>query len=360
MKRKCSGMMLALIGVLAMTLFSCDGLRFNNEEMMEISLSFSGAETLATKGESIKELPDTNDFILDIRSDDGEVIYKGLYGEKPEKIEVSKGDYLIKVISSELSMPRFSLPLYGDSKEVTVDKSDIGVKLLCKQVNSGIKVNFSENYSERYKKGRSFLSSEEGELEYSLEEDRIAFFYPGIISLIYEEESEETTLLRRTLNAGEILTLNVDCLPGESAEGAVTITIDSTRVWLSEDLVLGLDRDGSSVERAFKVSDVGDNIDLTEVWICGYVVGGDLSQKDVVTNPPFTSKSNLAIADHSTEKDRANMVSVELSATKIKEALNLVDNEDLFGCKIWVKGNIVDSYFGLNGVKSVKEYHIEE
>lgn len=361
-RKKITGVMLAFVGVFALTVFSCDGFSFKNDEKMVIRLSFFQNEvSLMTKGESLKELPDTNDFILDIRSGDGEVIYKGLYGERPEKIEVTKGDYIVKVLSSELSMPRFSLPVYGDNKEVIVDKDDISIKLVCKQVNAGIKINFSDNYKNRYSKGKSILRSDEGELEYGLQEDRIAFFSPGEVSLLYAESSNETSLLRRTISSGEMMTFNIDCSKeGSNGADGVSITIDSTRIWLNEDIFLGRDRDGSTQERAFKVGDVKDNIDLAEVWICGYVVGGDLSQKEVNTEPPFTSKSNLAIADHSNETERENMVSVELSATKIKEALNLVDNEDLFGQKIYIKGNIVESYFGLNGVKAVKEYHIEE
>ena len=360
MKKMFSGAIFAFVGVSVLfSIFSCDGFRFTDKEKVSIRLSFYQNDNILTKGE-LSELPDTNSFILDIRSEEGEVVYSGLYGNKPQELEVVAGIYTIKVSSSTVAMPKFSLPVYGDSQTIKVDKDDISVRLICKQTNAGIKINFSENYAAMYRHGRNILRSGQEELEYGLDEDRIAFFSAGDISLIYAKEPDEVTLLKRNVASGEILTLSIDCLYEEDGPtGGVSIKIDSTRVWRYEDLFLGRDRNGSSVERAFSVGDIKEKIGMEEVWICGYIVGGDLSQKDVKTIPPFESKTNLAIADYRAETSRENMISVELSLTKVKAALNLVDNADLFRTKIYVKGNIVESYFGLNGVKSVREYHIE-
>jgi hypothetical protein len=43
---------------------------------------------------------------------------------------------------------------------------------------------------------------------------------------------------------------------------------------------------------------------------------------------------------------------VQLPAGEVREALNLVDNPELLGRKIVVRGDIVDSYYGLTGLKN--------
>ena len=51
-------------------------------------------------------------------------------------------------------------------------------------------------------------------------------------------------------------------------------------------------------------------------------------------------------------------MSVSLPVGEIRDALNLVDNPDIHGKRVFLKGNIVSSYFGLVGIKDVTEYEI--
>jgi hypothetical protein len=51
-------------------------------------------------------------------------------------------------------------------------------------------------------------------------------------------------------------------------------------------------------------------------------------------------------------------MSVQLPAGKVREALNLVDNPGLLGCKVTVRGDIVQSYYGLVGLKNITDYNL--
>ena len=47
---------------------------------------------------------------------------------------------------------------------------------------------------------------------------------------------------------------------------------------------------------------------------------------------------------------------MELKNKKIREALYLQDNPELDGSFIYIKGDLVSSYYGLPGLKNVSEY----
>ncbi len=65
------------------------GLRLSfKEDMYKVSISIDDIE-----------LPDTNDFILDIRNSGGKSIYSGYYGDSPETLSVPAGNYTVSVKS---------------------------------------------------------------------------------------------------------------------------------------------------------------------------------------------------------------------------------------------------------------------
>ena len=49
---------------------------------------------------------------------------------------------------------------------------------------------------------------------------------------------------------------------------------------------------------------------------------------------------------------------MSLPVGDVRDGLNLVDNPGLLGKRVFLKGNIVASYFGLVGIKDVTEYEI--
>ena len=69
------------------------------------------------------ELPDTNDFILDIRNSAGKSVYSGYYGDSPEAISVPAGSYTVKVKASD--GVRESAEIESAAVIITVDGSAI-------------------------------------------------------------------------------------------------------------------------------------------------------------------------------------------------------------------------------------------
>jgi hypothetical protein len=47
---------------------------------------------------------------------------------------------------------------------------------------------------------------------------------------------------------------------------------------------------------------------------------------------------------------------VELKKGAARDALNLVDNPQVLGHTVWLKGDLVESYYGIPGLKNVTEF----
>ncbi|MBO7396529.1 MAG: hypothetical protein J6T89_00540, partial [Bacteroidales bacterium] len=87
------------------------------------------------------------------------------------------------------------------------------------------------------------------------------------------------------------------------------------------------------------------------------VVGGDLSAAGAtVKTSGITKATHLALASRASVTAKASCVAVELPSGKVREALNLVDHPELIGRKIYVKGNVVESYFSTVGLKGCSEW----
>lgn len=339
------------------TAVSCTGT--SGADQQEGCMRISFPEDMYKAALQHVELPDTNDFILDIRSSSGETIYSGFYGDSPESLPVPSGSYTVSVKSSDFSRPQFSRPLFGDEQCVVVPSgSVINVRLECRQVNSGIRLRISPDFLEAFPDGVLFVSSDDGRLMYGYNEDRIAYFNPGPVSVVLDDGKGEKTLLTRSLESQEILTIGIqvsdDMLQGEDG---ISISIDTTRIWTDEDYVIGKDESdkGGNVDDAMSVNQARDNIGAEDVWVCGYIVGGDLSRTSVSFTPPFSSDSNLAIAGRSSVSSRESCIAVSVPAGDIRDRLGLVEHPENVGRRVCVRGDIVGQYFGLVGIKNVTD-----
>jgi len=345
-----------LMGVLfSIILASCNMGAF---EERQASLSFSFAVPLKTTVTKAVSLPDTNSFILLVKSNTGETLYNGLYGSRPAEIKVPAGTYEVSVRSIEFEKPAFETPQYGDSKVIVVSNGEkVSVAFLCKQLNSGMRFSFSENFLKKYNSGYLLLEQEAGNLEYLFTEQRTAYLKAGNVSICYKSNTGSMPLFSRTLGAGEIHNIALDASAAESTS-EFTIKVDTTVVYINEKVVIGEEfsgADGSSAQKAVSVSQAKNRIGDT-LWVWGYIVGGDMSSSSVTFVGPFTKDSHIAIAENASEKSRDACFSVELSKTAVKSALNLVSNPSNLGRKVFLKGVVVESYFGLNGLKKVSEY----
>lgn len=322
-----------------------------------LTMSFGTAFEPVTRAQTLV-LPDTNDFILTLSASDGEVIYSGLYGDRPEKFKLTPGSYVAKAVSREFNVPAFDSPQFGDEVCVTLKEGDVfGVSFCCRQLNSGIRLALSSDFISDYDGGVLFLGSTRGRLMYAYAEKRYAYFHPGAVSLKMDFNGEEKVLFTKMLDAGEMLKVNLG--RGDDEGGTVrpgmSIEIDTSRVWSEYDYIYG-GNGGGDIDTALSVDEARGRVGETDLWVYGYVVGGDLTSTGISFLPPFHTYTNIAIASSSKVRDREDCLSVSLPSGEIRDALNLVDNPDMLGKRIFVKGSIVGSYFGLTGIKDVSEY----
>ncbi|MBQ5453689.1 MAG: choice-of-anchor J domain-containing protein, partial [Bacteroidales bacterium] len=88
-------------------------------------------------------------------------------------------------------------------------------------------------------------------------------------------------------------------------------------------------------------------------YIVGFVDGQKLAEGAVFSAENCKVESNILIAASATEKDVKNCLPVQLPAnTKHRTALNLSSNKDVLGKQV-VLGGYIQSYFGVNGLKSL-------
>jgi len=313
---------------------------------------------LPTKAQAA--IPDTNDFILKVTNSSGTSIYNGKYGAAPQTIIAEPGTYTIDIMSAEFSEPLFDTPQYGDTRTAKiVAGQNTTVNLECSQLNAGVKLNIDSDFLTSYPSGVLYLKGTGGKLMYSYTEKRIAYFQPGSVSLQLVQDSQTQTLLTRQLSAKQILQINISIGQSSStAKSGINVSLDTCRVWTLENYVLGGDNDdtGDDTSTALSVSQARTCGRKTDVWVYGYIVGGDLSSSQCSFSAPFSSRTNLVLAGKSTCKDKEQCLSIQLSKGEIRDQINLVDNPDFLGRQIYLKGDIVDAYYGIPGLQSITEY----
>lgn len=330
----------------------------------ELRVAFD--ELLPEDTRAAMEIPDTNDFLLYVSDSKGDVIYEGTYGMAPESMLVKSGSYNVKAVSCEFTRPTFSKPQFGDEQCVVVDAgSAAAVKLICSQINSGIRLKTSSAFLTAYPGASLVLKSQEGTLMYGYSEKRIAYFLPGSISLVMSQDGKDNTLMTRWLEPGEILTLSVGVSassnPSDVTGGKeISVSLDTSRVWIDDQFVIGQGgQGGGNSSDAMGISQAMSSVGENGVWVRGYIVGGDLTSSSGSFEEPFKSRTNLILGPKVSTVNRSSCLAVQLPNGDVRDNLNLVDNPGMRGRRICLKGDIVASYYGLVGIKNVTDYVLE-
>lgn len=351
------------IAMLAMPLSSCNMLPEEDDGEGKIVLSLRPAESLTRSGspqewtdvrvDNTLYALDTNSFLLSIHDSEGQKIYSGKYSERPEEIIVSPGSYDVKLHSMEFVKPRFNAPLFGDEQTVIVEKNKtVNVTLLCRQLNAGLCLEFSESFNKRYIYAVR-LKDGYGEVPYPKTTKDYCFFLPGEVKMIYKENNTDTVLMTRTLVAGEMLRLTLTYSENSMYNVSnLNIDIDTARVWKNEIYNTAL----KIPEGVLSIEEARQRVGEKDLSIFGFVIGGDATEKTMRIAPPFTSATHFVIAPSTSERNRNNCFVVELPSGKIRDALNLVVHRDLLGAPIVIVGDVVDSYYGYIGVKKTQDY----
>ena len=313
------------------------------------------------------DVPDTDSFILTVANSAGEILYKGPYGDSPEKMLVNPGNYTVRAVSREFDEPGFDCPQFGDEQAVVVIAgSGTVVRLECSQLNCGLRLRTSPDFSEVYPGATLSVSSQEGALDYGCSPDRTGFFKPGLLSVILNEGDKSSVLLVRNLEAKEMLTLGIACpatsVSPEGQTSGMSIQVDTIRTWNEEEYTIGSQAgdSGTSRENAYSVSQAKMHPGEKAVWVCGYIVGGDLSssKNGIKFEPPFDSMTCIAIAARSSVSEKSSCMSVQLTKGTFRDILNLVEHPELIGHKVYLKGDIEASYYGIPGLKNISDCEI--
>ena len=194
---------------------------------------------------------------------------------------------------------------------------------------------------------------------YSYSEKRIAYFLPGNISLILSQNGKDEVLMSKTLLAQEILSLGVSvAASGSSSKGShISVAVDTSRNWISDSYVIGGKNDGGgNASDAMTVLQAQSSAGSKDVWVCGYIVGGDLTSASASFDEPFSSRTNILLGPKSSTLDKEACLSVQLPVGELRDALNLVDNPQMLRRKVYLRGDIVEAYYGIPGIKNVSEY----
>lgn len=300
-------------------------------------------------------VPETENFLLTVTDSGGSVIYDGPYGSSPEKIIVTPGSYTVSAVSRKFAEPSFDAVQYGDTQVVMVSSgSTASVTLNCRQLNSGICLQADEKFKSLFPKGMLYIKGADGELEYSFNETRTAFFNPGSISVILGSGGMEQTLFTRTLQAQQILNIKVSASV-KTASGGISIEVDTAAVRKSEEYTYGAGG-GNDVGNAYSVSEARDHAGENGVWVWGYIVGTAANTGKFSFTGPFSKNTNILLGLRSTTSEGAYCLCVELKSGNIREALNLAGNPSNIGKAICIKGDLVSSYYGIPGLKDLTEY----
>lgn len=308
-----------------------------------------------TRATAVGTIPDVEDFILRICNKDGEIKYEGRYGNSPESLSLPAGSYTVSARSCDFTQPEFDSPQWGDSQVVVVTAgSQVSARLSCIQLNSGLRLVVEDSFKEEFPNAELKLENEDGSLSYAYNEKRIAFFRPGDVAVSLSGSSGIQELFNKELGASQILSVRLSASPGTASDG-IRVQLDTTRQWLEDNYHFG-SSGGRDPENAYSVSDAMDNIGQTGVWVYGYIVGVAMGTNNISFSPPFSKNTNIVIGMRPNTNSKEHCISVELKSGTIRDNLNLQDNPKLLGKKIYCKGNIVESYFGIVGLKGTGEY----
>ena len=345
-----------------MAVVSCQmlGVPESSDVQGELRISFHDGQFTRV----VEDIPDTSDFMLTVSGPDGNVIYDGTYGDSPESMMVDAGSYDVFVRSCDFVKPAFASPQYGDHQCVVVPSGGVAnVRLTCVQMNAGVLLRFDRSFLTNCPGAVLFLKSASGKLMYAYSEKRIAYFPPGSVSLMMSQDGVDKVLFTRNLQPRTILEVAISAASVADTPGqeSIRVAVDTSRTWNSESFVIGGDSSsgkGGSVSDALTVSQALASIGEEDVWVSGYIVGGDLTSSSASFSPPFSSRTNILLGPRSSVSSRSSCLAVSLPSGEIRDDLNLVDNPSLLGRKVVVRGDIVGSYYGLPGLKSLTDFEL--
>lgn len=295
---------------------------------------------------------DTNNYILSIYSTDGEKVYEGAYGTRPEEITVTPGSYDIGIYSIKFAPPMFDSPQFGDEQTIVVEEGDQAkVSFMCRQLNAGLRLKFSNDFIAKFPGNGVYVIQEEKRVAYDYSQTKYLYLGAGNFNLAYNKDNKDTVLLSKAFQQGQMVTMTLSYKESHTSASLFSIQVDTTRDWVNFNYNVGLKIPAGALSIAEAKECIGE-----KVKVFGYILGGDPTTSSIRVGPPFESKSSIVIAASMDERNRGNMMVVELPSGAVRDGLNLVNNPHLLGSPVVVTGTITEAYYGYPGVKSTKNY----
>ncbi len=339
-------------------LCSCDGFMLDEEAVAKgvISLAIEEVhENFYSDGTHLKSNinTDTNNFILTIYSTEGEKVYDGRYGERPQEIVVTPGGYEIGLYSKRFTPPMYDSPVFGDIQTIVVGENEQAkVSFKCTQINAGVKFSFANDFIARFPGSGIYMAQGDEQLAYDYSQTKYAYVSTDEFNVLYKNDGKDTVLLAKSLSAGQMVHLKLSYSASRTTASVFKIEIDTTREWLSYNHNVGL----KIPTGALSIEEAKSHIGEKNIMVFGYIFGGDPTSNSIRIGPPFESRTSIVIAPSMSERNRNKMFVVELPSGAVRDALNLVVFPENLGRPVVVTGTIVESYYGHPGIKNTKSY----
>ena len=344
--------LLAALAALLVLPTSCQDL-FRSSQTGTLRITLQDARPTPTRAGG----QDLGDFLLSITDASGTTWYEGAFSDSPDELTVPAGNYTVSVVSEEFDEPAFDTPQWGDTQVVSVPSGgSISVILVCQQLNSGLRIIVQPSFSNAFPDGKLYLKSFEGLLEYDYDEWRTAYFLPGKVTVSLDDDGYIQTLFSRNLEERQILSVRLSANI-DTRSGGIDIQLDTTREWLSENFTLG-GSGGVDISDAYDVETARAHVGEKDVWVYGYIVGIATNTAKFAFEPPFSKNTNLVLGSRTSSTDKEHLLTVELKAGDIRNALNLQDNPELLGEKVYLKGDLVSAYYGIPGLKAPTDFQL--
>ena len=353
MKRGMKGGVLLFI----LMVTACESLSWNEEGKGALSIRMQKETAVRVKADV-----SFVDYLIEIKDGSEGVVVSGSYSAIPDPVELDPGPYTVSALSEPMGAPAFDKPVYGSSVDVNVVAAVKNtLQMVCTQVNAGLRIVYKPEFEELYDSYSVEVTGMDGSLTYEKEEERTGYFASGTLEIVLSIDGEDPVQVSKNVIARDMLVLTIfpmEADPGTKGSIELQLSVDTTRVWRREEWKPGASAsDGLTPATAYTVAEAQTLESGENVWVCGYIVGGDASTSSFKTSPPFTANTNLVIADSPVEVLRANCMAIELptSPASLRAEFGMVANgATLLGRRCWFRGNI-EAYFGHPGLRATKE-----
>ena len=344
--------------VLLATAWACDGLKIvpGSEGNLIVNVSMETPFGVKTKSE------DLSSYTILIMNNQLDTLYNATVGEiAGNTISLAPETYHIIVYNMLFPEPAFEHPYYYGYKMATVVAGETcEVQIVCKQENCGVRIIFSEAFTQSCTTYKMHVSGACGSLDYDhTTTDTWGFFNPGKTTFQLWTDQTLFGSAEKDLVSGYMYSFLVEETGNsqENVEPSFTITLDTLRTWTSDvwnNLEITTNK-GKEKETAYTIAEARTlEGGLTDVWVTGYIVGYYVSASSFMAGGT-DCVTNLALADNSGETIKSNTLSVKIPDTAIRDELNLSANPEKLYQKVWLKGKTIESYFGEPGLELIQE-----